>query len=296
MLIACSSDEPAMTNTPTITGTVLDQNDGAYDNVEVRLLQSGTEISSLKSDPSGEFIFTNLNDGTYEIEIDPPLATSVQGSNPISLAVDMNGAAADFTLNLSEVPAYIIGSDLDPYGEIKNSNRLSPQDQDEIYAVNVFSDQQLVPIYAPDGHQLTFSEWKEAEGTARFRCNGRATFYEMEFSGLIPNGVYTVWVSPLLSQKTVQSVWTPDTDMLGLGALGGSGGLKNIVLADEMGNAVLTGDMGSGPLSNFGEIASCVLTSARGLAMIVDYHIDGNTYGDTAGPDHTEVGHMIFLF
>jgi len=294
--MACSSDEPAIMNTPTITGTVLDQNDGAYDNVEVRLVQSGTQISSLKSDPSGEFIFTNLNDGTYEIEIDPPLATSVQGSNPISLAVDMNGAAADFTLNLSEVPAYIIGSDLDPYGEIKNSNRLNPQDQDEIYAVNVFSDQQLVPIYAPDGHQLTLSEWKEAEGTARFRCIGRATFYEMEFSGLIPNGVYTVWVSPLLSQKTVQSVWTPNTDILGVGALGGSGGLKNIVMADELGNALLTGDMGSGPLSNFGEITSCVLTSANGLAMILDYHIDGNTYGDTAGPDHTEVGHMIFLF
>ncbi len=296
MLIACSSDEPEVMITPTITGTVLDQNDGAYDNVEVRLLQSGTEVSSVKSDPSGAFTFSSLNDGTYEIEIDPPLATNVQGSNPISLAVDMNGAAADFTVNLTEVSGYIIGKDLDPYGEIKNQDRLTPQDQDEIYAVNVFSDQQLVPIYAPDGHQLTFSEWKEAEGTARFRCNGRATYYEMEFSGLIPNGVYTVWISPLVSRKTVQSVWTPSTDMLGLGALGGSGGLKNIVTADELGIATLTGDMGNGALSNFGELVSCALTSSKGLALILDYHIDGNTYGDTAGPDHTEVGHMIFLF
>lgn len=293
---ACASEDPMPANTPSVSGTVSDLEDGFYENVEVTLLQSGSEVASVNTDASGEFLFSNLMEDAYEIAINPPLTTSVMGDNPIALAVGNNTTNADFTLNLNETAGYIIGADLDPYGEIKNSNRQDPQDHEEIFAVNVFSNGNLIPIYAPDGHQLTFSEWKQAQGTARFSCKGNTTYYQMEFTGLIPNGVYTVWISPLLTQKTAQSVWSPSTEILGLGALGGSGGTKNIVVANQTGEGELEGTMNSGSLTNFGELSSCALTSAKGIALILDYHIDGKTYGNSAGPDSTEVGHMIFLF
>ena len=222
VITSCDSDDPEPMSTPSISGTIVDQDDGLYDNVTVTLSQSGNQLASVNTNASGEFSFDNLAEGAYEVEIAPPLTTNVQGSNPVSLTMGSNGTQTDFNLNLTTVPAYIIGQDLDVYGEIKNEDRQNPQNDDELWAVNVFSNNQLVPIFAPDGHQVTFDEWIQAQGSGRFRCEGTTTYYELEFTGLIPNGVYTMWISPLLSPKTLQSVWSPNTELLGVGALGGA--------------------------------------------------------------------------
>src|SRR6266571_1464396 len=49
------------------------------------------------------------------------------------------------------------------------------------------------PILAPDGHQLTLGEWLTAKGRASVKCINKGTQVVIEMSGLIPNGVYSIW-------------------------------------------------------------------------------------------------------
>src|SRR6266446_7535498 len=50
-----------------------------------------------------------------------------------------------------------------------------------------------VPILAPDRHQVTLGEWLKASGRASAKCINKGTHVVVEMSGLIPNGVYTIW-------------------------------------------------------------------------------------------------------
>ncbi len=52
------------------------------------------------------------------------------------------------------------------------------------------------PLLAPDGHQLTRAEWATAAGTATITCEEGGTRYDLEFTDLIPDGVYTIWHFP----------------------------------------------------------------------------------------------------
>ena len=294
VLGACSGDnEPDPMVQTDILGLVKDKDGGNYDNVKVVLTQANSELASTTTDPKGEFNFAGLDNGEYEIKITPPLATSVQSLNPMSILLESgNTPSAEFTLDLMSVAGQVIGTTVDPYGEIKNVAGTKPTDADEkIYARNVFTDGKLTPILAPDGHQLLYGEWQQAQGEALVSCSGKTTNFKLQFTGLIPNGVYTVWVGPLSVSKSANP-----SDALGLGALGGQSGNKNIIITDDQGVGELIESMPSGPLTNFGTLSTCALTSNKGMALILDYHIDGETYGSTNGPDHTEVGHMIFLF
>ena len=294
-ICACSSDSDPDPILPSeIQGTVIDELGGDYDNVKVILTKANSQIASTSTNPMGEFSFEGLNDGQYEVEITPPLATSVQDNNPISItASDGNAPSVAFTLSSTPVSGSVIGAGIDPFGEINNVNGEAPTDPGEkLYAVNVFTDGQLNPILAPDGHHIIYSEWQQAQGEALVSCSGKTTNFDIHFTGLIPNGVYTVWVIPLGADK---SSWNTD-DILGTGALGDPTGNQNTIIATAQGEGGLIESMTSGDLSTFGALTTCVLTSDKGMVLILDYHIDGKTYGATSGPDHTEVGHVIFVF
>lgn len=294
LLGACSGDnEPEPMVQSSLQGVVKDDGGRNYDNVNVVATQANSEVVSTTTDPKGEFSFIGLDNGDYEIKITPPLATNVQSVNPILLSVGSGGTtSAEFTLGLMPVTGIVIGSTIDPYGEIKNVDGIKPIDADEkIYARNIFTDGKLIPILAPDGHQILYGEWQEAQGEALVSCSGKTTNFKLQFSGLIPNGVYTVWISPMAVNKSAKP-----SDILGVGALGDQSGNKNIIIADDQGAGELNESMPSGPLSNLGTLSTCALTSNKGMVLILDYHIDGQTYGATNGPDDTEVGHMIFIF
>ena len=110
----------------------------------------------------------------------------------------------------------------------------------------------------PEG--LTESQWMNATGTAAVVDRGGGTgTIELEASGLVPNGVYTVWwVNP----------GTISTDM------GPGGGVPgNEFTADPQGNAraTITADVGSGY-----------------EMMVVAYHADDQTHGETPGDMGTQ--------
>src|SRR5262249_49170008 len=50
------------------------------------------------------------------------------------------------------------------------------------------------PILAPDGHQMTLGEFNAAQGTISAKCTKDGTRTSLHMNGLIPNGVYTVWL------------------------------------------------------------------------------------------------------
>src|SRR3989442_660232 len=86
------------------------------------------------------------------------------------------------------------------------------------------------PVLRPDGQPVTLSQWLKTTGTASMQCQGNnGTRVSVNFSNLIPNGVYSVWVL----------VFGPgsanDTNLLGVGALGRPDGSQNHFVASANG-------------------------------------------------------------
>src|SRR5260370_5133720 len=48
-------------------------------------------------------------------------------------------------------------------------------------------------VRAPDGHQITLGEFRQADGRVIVNCINTGTLSVVHFSGLVPGGTYTVW-------------------------------------------------------------------------------------------------------
>ena len=151
------------------------------------------------------------------------------------------------------------------------------------------------PLLAPDGHQVTRAEWATAQGTATITCEEGGTRYDLEFTGLIPNGVYTIWhfptTEPITSRLPSGQIEDPMASGKGLagGALGDANGDDNAFTADAEGNAVL-----NVLAADRDPIPKCTL--AGGTFLVVLYHLDNMTWGDGPGPDKTNASHGVFNY
>ncbi len=110
---------------------------------------------------------------------------------------------------------------------------------------------------------LTLGEWLKHSGTGTFVCNDGVGTIELSFSGLIPNGVYTMWHAFIALPPTDPFSGTLD---LPLGARDGS---ENMFTADADGNAVFEHTF-----------APCLeMSDAWTTSMLaIAYHSDGKTY------------------
>jgi hypothetical protein len=157
----------------------------------------------------------------------------------------------------------------------------------------IFESREGNAIYAPGPEkkrrQLTLKEYQQACGSIYVRCTiQHGTRTAMHLNGLIPGGVYTVWLAK------------PDpadmTKMLGVGALGKRDGSENHFTADQNGEADIVGSTPGGDLSTFGRIADCWLTDEPIVQVAGVYHIDGKTHGPATGPDGTYAAQFAFVF
>ncbi|NJL58172.1 hypothetical protein HC928_25945 [bacterium] len=110
---------------------------------------------------------------------------------------------------------------------------------------------------------VTLAEWLPATGTATYTVEGDTATLEAEFSGLIPNGTYTLWCS-----VNVLEVMIPVDEPCG--AVDGS---EASIIVDENGSATYIVEMPALPGST--EDALTLLSVA--------YHSDGQTYGASPG-------------
>src|SRR5262245_82811 len=53
------------------------------------------------------------------------------------------------------------------------------------------------PILTPSGQPVTLAEYMQATGSASAKCDDSGTHVVIHLSGLIPHGVYTVWLLPI---------------------------------------------------------------------------------------------------
>lgn len=141
----------------------------------------------------------------------------------------------------------------------------------------------LFPLLAPDDHHITLGEWKRASGSALLKCVQRGSHVVLQLSGLLPNGVYTVWLATFQSPGV-----TPDfANMTGLGALGAPDGSENVFLASANGTATLSVFHPPGDLSMFGS-TGC-LSDEFEVALLIPLHLDGQTHGGVPG-DECQLG------
>ena len=147
------------------------------------------------------------------------------------------------------------------------------------------------PIMAPDGHQVTLDEFNRVSGYAEVKCINTGTHVVIHMKGLIPNGVYTIWV------LTFKSPGFDGTfvNLIGNGALGPVDGSKNAFTASSDGTASLSAIMPSESLSLFGSVGNC-LSSEYEMHLAVAYHSDNLTHGGSPGDPSTWVVQFAFPF
>ena len=180
-----------------LDGTILDNQSNTYENVSLKLEQSGNEIQNTTSDTNGKYQFNNIPVGSYQINMELPLGSEASGNNSASVSIT-NGTTTsqDFTFIPIAVDALIVSGTVDVLDEMMNLQRAEPSGVGELlYTPSSVNDpnSSLVNIVAPDGHHITLGEWNQAKGSAIVSCDGSITKYSLQFTGLIPDGVYTIW-------------------------------------------------------------------------------------------------------
>ena len=114
----------------------------------------------------------------------------------------------------------------------------------------------------------------------------------LHFSHLLPNATYTVWQ---LAFKAPGFQNDPNTNLIGLGALGPNDGSANAFHTSASGEGDLSAMTPPGPLSLFGVMGACALDEVE-VQYVAAYHFDGRTYGGTPGPDGTFAEQVGFDF
>lgn len=150
------------------------------------------------------------------------------------------------------------------------------------------------PVIAPDGHHVTWGEFSAIQGSASVKCTEKGTQAVINVSGLIPNGVYTIWNVTVKAPGFDPS--KADFNITGIGAAGDGNGQDNVITASPSGTISITTKSLGGSLSMFGEIGDCPISDEFEWHLVGTYHIDGKTYGRDLGPDGTVAEQFGFIF
>ncbi len=133
-------------------------------------------------------------------------------------------------------------------------------------------------ILAPDGHAITLGEWMTIQGRASVKCTNLRTHVVIHLKGLIPNGVYSMWIATFNAPG-----FTPNFENVKAGgALGPPDGSKNTFRASASGEAQISAIHPAGPLSEFGTVGNCLLDEFE-VHLAGAYHLDGLTHGGSPG-------------
>jgi hypothetical protein len=301
-ILGCSSDNSSGTQPPnafgSLTGIILDDNGIAYAMVKVELeTVGGAIVASEVTDESGKYEIAQVPAGNYTLSVQPPLGSIVANNHPTVTITDGQTTNKDFSFKIATNEAYVVLAPVDPLGEVKNVDGETPTGNEAIYTPFSVSNPGLGPlsaIMAPDGHHVTLNEWRMASGTALVSCEGATTHYTFELSGLIPNGVYTLWNSILKAPQEPENDLSFENSFEGLGALKDTS--ANSFVASAQGEAQMVMSVDPGALSMLGTQPPCTITATEGFIIVVNYHIDNLTHGPSPGPDLSNVAHLLFYF
>ncbi|WP_373516581.1 carboxypeptidase-like regulatory domain-containing protein [Pricia sp.] len=294
-LISCSKDEPQQDpnlpqGTGTVKGTVKDEQGNPYPSALVKIINGSDQLERATN---AEGFYEKKTDGigTYEVTLVPPLSTEVVSANPASANVQANqSATVDFVIKPKIVEAHLNFGKVQLLEEIVDKDGNTPTDPNEpLFAKNIFDAPvgQLNEIKAPDGHQVSLSEFQTAKGNLLVHCNGNSSTVEISLEGMIPNGTYTFWLAYLNKTRKVGESIDFANDFVNFTnpPIGPSNGSGNALVADANGKIEATL-----------EHTSCILTDEVALVIPVLYHLNGKTFGGGHVPDAEETVQMLVYF
>ncbi len=144
-------------------------------------------------------------------------------------------------------------------------------------------------VRAPDGHQITLGEFRQADGRVIVNCINTGTLSVVHFSGLVPGGTYTVWQFIFANGADM-----PRTAAGAVGDNGITGEIQNFFTASAAGEGQISLTSPPGPLSAEGMLNGCWLDNPLVRLELV-YHLDFMTHGSRPGPMDTWVFQAVFL-
>lgn len=123
---------------------------------------------------------------------------------------------------------------------------------------------------------LTLREWYGASGEGVYTCENGQGHLKVEFSGLIPDGVYTLWHYFVAWPPTEPFIGTYDLPV------GSRDGAQSVFVTNAKGDAVYDQSF-----------APCLQLTGEHLAagLALNWHSDGKTYGVEPG-DFAENAHI----
>lgn len=133
---------------------------------------------------------------------------------------------------------------------------------------NPFEEEALGPHPKGEALGMTLGRWLKQAGRGTYRNADGVGTLELSFTGLVPNGVYTMWHAFVALPPT-----EPFSGILDL-PLGARDGSESVFVADADGNAEFVHSFTPGLEM------SDVWTTAM---LAINYHSDGRTYGGLPG-------------
>lgn len=160
----------------------------------------------------------------------------------------------------------------------------------------IFESRLQNPVEDRDGNHLTWGDFGTVRGMASITCKGNGVEVTLDLSGLIPNGVYTIWNA--VFQAPGMDTSDPLLGIDGLGAAGVGDGSDNTFVASPDGKGIITIYSPAGPMSILPdlELGACPLSDNFEWHIIGSYHLDNLTHGPSLGPDGTVIEQFAFIF
>lgn len=298
VIASCSNDDPTpnpdndsnQNQSATLKGAVKDENGNPYPNTSVTL-SKGSEKLGISTNAEGNYEGQTKDVGSYEVSIVPPLGTDLVSANPVSVNMQADQTSmVDFVIQPQTMEAHLNFGAVQLLEEIVDKDGSTPTGPNELlFAKNIFDEPlgQLNEIRAPDGHQITLSEFQTANGNLLVHCNGNASTIEISLEGMVPNGTYTFWLAYLKRKVKVGESIDFANDFVNFTnpPIGAANGTENIAIADASGIIGITLSHGS-----------CILTDEVALVIPVLYHLNGKTFGGGHVPDAEEIVQLLVYF
>jgi hypothetical protein len=159
---------------------------------------------------------------------------------------------------------------------------------------------QHAPIMTPEGdHQVTLGEFNMISGWATVKCINEGTHVVMHLTGLIPNGVYTIWTVPFQFPGYDGTF----VNRIGFGALGSIEGSanSNSFMADSEGEASISVIRPTGNLLTDGSVnphPDYIVPNCLGdvyeTHLALAYHLDNIASAPGARPTWVVQGFFQF--
>ncbi|MGB5369349.1 MAG: carboxypeptidase-like regulatory domain-containing protein [Flavobacteriaceae bacterium] len=294
MVGGCSNEDPnpdsQSLQSGEISGKVTDENGNPYPSTLITI-SKGTDQNTKATNSEGVFNLVTKDIGSYAVNMELPLSTDAVSVNPATVNVQPNQTAVvDFQIKPIPAKAHLNFGTVQLLEEIVDKDGNTPSANNEpLYAKNNFDAPLglLTAILAPDGHHVTLSEFKQADGNLLVSCNGNTSTVAITLEGMIPNGTYTFWLAYLKTKKKVGESIDFANDFVNFTnpPVGASNGTDNIAIADA-----------NGAINVTMEHASCILTDEVALVIPILYHINGKTFGGGHVPDAEEMVQMLVYF